>query len=79
MVCSWGRGWVGIGGVEGCVWGWGEGGGWKGEGAEGRIFSFYVQAKIQTQKCLNERLFILTWTHSMQIFMEIFIKPQNDT
>ena len=28
----------------------------------------------------NERLFILTRTHSMQIFGEIpFMKPQNDT
>ena len=36
--------------------------------------------EIQTQKASNERLFILTWTHSMQIFGKIpFIKPQNDT
>ena len=35
---------------------------------------------IQTQKGSNERLFILTQTHSMQIFGEIpSIKPQNDT
>ena len=31
-------------------------------------------------KCSNERLFILTGTHSMQIIGEIpFVKPQNDT
>ena len=36
--------------------------------------------RIQTQKGSNERLFILTQTHSMQIFGEIpFIKPQKDT
>ena len=36
--------------------------------------------KIQTQKGSNERLFIITQTHSMQIFREIpFIKPQNNT
>ena len=36
--------------------------------------------KIQTQKGLNERLFILTQTHSMHIFRGIpFIKPQNNT
>ena len=36
--------------------------------------------KIQTQKGLNKRLFILTWIHSMHIFGKIpFIKPQNDT
>ena len=36
--------------------------------------------KIQTQKGSYERLFILTQTHSMQIFGEIpFVKPQNDT
>ena len=35
--------------------------------------------KIQTQKGSNERLFILTRTHSMHIFGEIpFMKPQND-
>ena len=35
---------------------------------------------LQAQKGSNERLFILTRTHSMQIFGEIpFIKPQNDT
>ena len=35
---------------------------------------------IQTQKGSNERLFILTRTHSIHIFGEIpFIKPQNDT
>ena len=35
---------------------------------------------IQKQKGSNKRLFILAWTHSMQIFGEIpFIKPQNDT
>ena len=34
---------------------------------------------IQAQKGLNERLFILTRTHSMQMFGEVpFIKPQND-
>ena len=33
-----------------------------------------------TKKGSNERLFILTGTHSMQIFGEIpFVKPQNDT
>ena len=36
--------------------------------------------KIQTQKGSNERLFILTRTHIMHIFGEIFfVKPQNDT
>ena len=36
--------------------------------------------EIQTQIGSNELLFILTWTHSMQIFREMpFIKPQNDT
>ena len=36
--------------------------------------------KIQTQEGLNERLFILTWTHSMHIFAEIlFVKPENNT
>ena len=35
---------------------------------------------IQTQKGSKERLFIMTRTHSMQIFGEIpFVKPQNDT
>ena len=35
---------------------------------------------IQTQKGSKERLFIMTWIHSMQIFGEIlFVKPQNDT
>ena len=39
-----------------------------------------VYSKIKTQKGSNERLFILTRTHSMHIFGEIpFIKPQNDT
>ena len=39
-----------------------------------------VLKQDQTQKSLNERLFILTRTHSMQIFGEIpFVKPQNDT
>ena len=39
-----------------------------------------VQNKIQTQKGSKKRLFILTQTHSMQIFWEIpFIKLQNDT
>ena len=34
----------------------------------------------QTQKDWNKSLFILTQTHSKQIFWEItFIKPQNDT
>ena len=34
----------------------------------------------QTQKGLNECLFILTWMHSMHIFGEIpFIKPQSNT
>ena len=39
------------------------------------------EVKIQThKKHINERLFILTRTHSNQIFGEIpFIKPQNDT
>ena len=37
MVRSWGRGWVGVGGGGRlCVCG-GVGGGWKGEGAEGRM------------------------------------------
>ena len=36
--------------------------------------------KIQTQKDSNERLFILTRTHSMQIFGEIpFVMPQKAT
>ena len=36
--------------------------------------------EIQTQKGSNERLFILTRTHSMHIFGEIpLVKPQNDT
>ena len=36
--------------------------------------------QYQAQKVSNKRLFILTQTHSMQIFREIhFIKPQNDT
>ena len=36
--------------------------------------------RIQTQKGSNERLFILTRIHSMQIFGEIpFIKSQNNT
>ena len=35
---------------------------------------------FKTEKGSKERLFILTRTHSMQIFWEIiFIKPQNDT
>ena len=39
-----------------------------------------VQNKIQTQKGSKKRLFILTWTHSMQIFWETpFIMLQNDT
>ena len=39
-----------------------------------------LKCKIETQKGSHERLFILTRTHSMQIFGEIpFIKPQNDT
>ena len=34
----------------------------------------------KTEKGSNERLLILTRTHSMHIFGEIpFIKPQNDT
>ena len=41
------------------------------------IVSLSDWSKIQTQKGSNERLFILTRTHSMQIFGEIpFIKPQ---
>ena len=33
--------------------------------------------KKQTTK---KRLFIMTWTHNMQMFGEIpFVKPQNDT
>ena len=37
-------------------------------------------SQIQTQLGSNERLFILTRAHSMQIFEEIpFVKPQNDT
>ena len=36
--------------------------------------------EIQTRKGSNERLFILTQTHSMQILGEIFfVKQQNDT
>ena len=39
-----------------------------------------LRTVIQTQKGSNERLVILTRTHSMHIFGEIpFIKPQNDT
>ena len=35
---------------------------------------------LQTQKGSNQRLFILTRTHSMQIFGETpLIKPQNET
>ena len=38
------------------------------------------KGKIQTQKGSNERLVILTRTHSMHIFGEMpFVKPQNDT
>ena len=36
--------------------------------------------EIQTQQGSNERLFVLTRTHSVQIFGEILlIKPQKDT
>jgi len=37
--------------------------------------------EIQTQFFyFFKRLFIMTWTHNMQIFREIpFIKPQNNT
>ena len=43
---------------------------------EMRIFN----GMILTQKGSNERLFLLTRTHSMQIVGEIpFMKPQNDT
>ena len=39
----------------------------------------FVDEKIQTQKGSDKSLFILTRTHSMQIFGEIpFIKPQNN-
>ena len=39
-----------------------------------------LKSKTQTQTGSNERLFILTRTHSMQIFGEIpCVKPQNDT
>ena len=41
---------------------------------------FTPETLILTQKGSNESLFILTRTHSMQIFGEIpFVKPQNDT
>ena len=44
------------------------------------IFNSYTRGKIQTQKGSNERLFILTRTHSRQIVGEIpFIESQNDT
>ena len=44
------------------------------------MFPVFTAAKIQTQKCSKERLFIMTQTHNMQIFGEIpFVKPQNDT
>ena len=44
------------------------------------VIKCLYSAVMQTQKGLNERLFILTRTHSMQIFREIpFVKPQNDT
>ena len=39
-----------------------------------------LSEEIQTQTGPNKRLFILTRTHSMQIFGEIpFVKSQNDT
>ena len=46
-----------------------------------RTMKWRGKAQIrQTQKGSNERLFILTRTHSMQVFGEIpFVKPQNDT
>ena len=44
------------------------------------LLSVVSNFKIQTQKGSNERLFILTRTHSTHIFGEIpFVKPQNDT
>ena len=56
----------------------GGGGGVEMEGALDMSIDF--THRIQTQKGLNERLFILTRTRSMQIFGKIlFIRPQNDT
>ena len=44
------------------------------------IFNSYTRGKIQTQKGSNERLFILTRTHSVALFGEIpFMRPQNGT
>ena len=44
------------------------------------LFNELCVNEIQTEKGSNERLFILTRTHGMQIFGEIpFVKPQNDT
>ena len=44
------------------------------------IVTYTTYYMTQTQKGSNEGLFILTWTHSMQIFGEIpFVKLQNDT
>ena len=56
----------------------------EGRGGEGREGAGMLKRRRKerdpTQKGSNERLFILTRTHSMQIFGEIpFIKPQNDT
>ena len=46
----------------------------------GNKSEFEYSLKIQTQKGSNERLFILTQTHSITFFGEIpFIKPQNDS
>ena len=44
--------------------------------ASAQFTAGYRHSKIQTQKDSNERLFILTWGHTMHIF---FAKPQNDT
>ena len=44
------------------------------------VQSVHSEFSSQTQKGSNERLFIFTRTHIMQIFGEIpFVKPQNDT
>ena len=56
-------------------------GGRGGEGREGAgRFKRRRKERDPTQKGSNERLFILTRTHSMHIFGEIpFMKLQNDT
>ena len=62
------------------------GGGGGGEARERRLSHGIVQVlktalvQLQTRKGSKESWFILTQTHSMQIFWEIpFVKLQNDT